>query len=463
VIAALHAPADTPPSAGRARAATAKEHEMSTLKRRLAAQIPAWQERVRTLAKEHGDVVLGQTTVGAALGGMRGLKALVCDTSYLDPMEGIRFRGYTIPEVRAKLPKPAADQEAYPTGLFWLLLTGELPSEAEVAELEADLRARSAVPQFVYDVLRALPADAHPMTQFSVAITAMQPLSRFASAYASGTLAKTDYWEPTLEDALDLIARLPVVAAYIYRRCFKHDTHIAADPKLDWGANFAHMMGVPDPAYQDLMRLYLLLHIDHEGGNVSAHTSHVVGSALSDVYLSVAAGINGLAGPLHGLANQECLKWINDVMEHFGGAPTAEQVEQFAWETLNSGRVIPGFGHAVLRNTDPRYTAQRQYSIKRGMGEHPVVKTVHTLFDVIPGVLKEQGKAKSPWPNVDAHSGALQVYYGVTEADFYTVLFGVSRAMGIVSQLVWDRAMGMPLERPKSVTVKMLEAAAGVA
>lgn len=435
---------------------------MSSLKRRMAERIPSWQARVRTLAKEHGDVALGTNTIGAAMGGMRGLKALVCDTSYLDPMEGIRFRGYTIPQVREKLPKPGAGLEAYPTGLFWLLLTGELPTEAEVAELEADLRARSAVPQYVFDTLRALPVTTHPMTQFSIAINAMQPLSRFAREYSAGTLGKGDYWEPTLDDALDLIARLPVVAAYIYRRVFKDDIHVAADPNLDWGANFAHMMGVSDAGYQDLMRLYLLLHIDHEGGNVSAHASHVVGSALSDVYLSVAAGINGLAGPLHGLANQECLKWINEVMAHFGGAPTAEQVEQYAWDTLNSGRVIPGFGHAVLRNTDPRYTAQREYSLKQGMGDHPVVQTVHRLFDVIPGVLKEHGKAKSPWPNVDAHSGALQVYYGVTEADFYTVLFGVSRAMGIASQLVWSRAMGMPLERPKSVTVKMLETAAGI-
>ena len=276
-------------------------------------------------------------------------------------------------------------------------------------------------------------------------------------------MAKADYWEPTLEDALDLVARLPHVAAFIYRRSFKNDLHVDSDDSLDWGANFAHMMGVKDVGYQDLMRLYLLLHIDHEGGNVSAHASLVVGSALSDIYLSVAAGVNGLAGPLHGLANQECLKWINDVVEHFGGAPTEEQVRAFAWETLNSGRVIPGFGHAVLRNTDPRYTAQRTYSMRHGMGEHPTVKTVHRLFDVIPGVLTEQGKASSPWPNVDAHSGALQVYYGVTEADFYTVLFGVSRAMGIVSQLVWSRATGMPLERPKSVTIKMLETAVGIA
>ena len=435
---------------------------MSSLKSRLAEKIPQWRTEVRTLLKEHADVVLGEATIGKALTGMRGLKSLVCDTSYLDPMEGIRFRGYTIPEARAALPKPAADREAFPTGLWFLLLTGDLPTADEVAELETELRQRAVVPEHVFAALDALPTDAHPMVQFSTAITTMSHGSKFSAAYAEG-LGKGDYWQVTLEDALDLVARLPVVAAYIYRRAYKGGGRVEANPDLDWGANFAHMMGIDDAEYQDLMRLYLLLHIDHEGGNVSAHTSHVVSSALSDVYLSVAAGINGLAGPLHGLANQECLKWLKELMAHFGDrVPTEEEVRTYAWDTLNARRVIPGFGHAVLRNTDPRYTAQREYSLAKGMGDHPVVATVHRLFDVIPGVLKEHGKAKSPWPNVDAHSGALQVYYGVDQADFYTVLFGVSRAMGICAQIVWDRAMGSSLERPKSMTVKMLQDAAGI-
>jgi len=436
---------------------------MSTsLKARLAEKIPAWRDDIRTLAKGHGDVSLGDMSISKTIGGMRGLKSLVCDTSYLDPMEGIRFRGYTIPESRAQLPAPGAGLEPYPTGLWYLLLTGDLPTADEVLELEEDLRGRADVPGYTYDVLSALPITTHPMTQLSTAILSMQNTSVFAKAYADG-MSKFDLWEPMLEDSLNMMARLPAVASYIYRRTYRHDIHIEPDHDLDWGANFAHMMGVEDPAYQNLMRMYLLIHTDHEGGNVSAHASHVVASALSDVYYAVSAGINGLAGPLHGLANQLCLNWINDAMAHFGGrAPTHEEAKQYTWDTLNAGRVIPGYGHAVLRNTDPRYTAQREFSLANGMGDHPVVKTVHTFFDVVPGVLKEQGKAKSPWPNVDAHSGALQVYYGVTESDYYTVMFGVSRALGITSQLVWDRAVGMPIERPKSVTVAMLKAAAGI-
>jgi citrate synthase len=301
-----------------------------------------------------------------------------------------------------------------------------------------------------------MPSTSHPMCLFSASILAMQPESVFARRYSEG-MGKDEFWEAMLEDSMNLVARLPVVAGYIYRHCYFGGGRVDADPGLDWGANFAHMMGNESADYQNLMRLYLLLHVDHEGGNVSAHTSHLVGSALADVYYSVAAGMSGLAGPLHGLANQECLKWVKQLMEHFGGGvPSEEQVKQYAWDTLNARRVIPGFGHAVLRDTDPRYKAQRAFSLAAGMESNPVVATVHRLFDIIPGILKEQGKAKSPWPNVDAHSGALQVYHGVTQADFYTVMFGVSRTMGITSQLIWDRAVGMPLERPKSVTLAMI-------
>lgn len=435
---------------------------MTILHQRLEALIPAWREDVRTLAKGHGDVKLMDATIGKAIGGMRGLKALVCDTSYLDPMEGIRFRGMTIPETRAALPTPADGGEAYPSGLWYVLLTGEVPTAEQVDALEAMLaEASRTVPDHVWATINALPKDAHPMTQFVAAITAMQTGSQFAKRYDEG-MAKEDYWKPMLDDAITLLGRLPRVAAYIYRRSFKGDTTPPTpSPDLDWGSNFAYMMGVEDTQYRNLMRLYMIIHSDHEGGNVSAHTSHLVGSALSDVYYSLAAGICGLAGPLHGLANQECLKWVMDLMEHFGGTPTKEQITEYAWETLNSGRVIPGYGHAVLRQTDPRYTAQREYALEH-CPDDPVVKTVARLYETIPDILREQGKAKNPWPNVDAHSGALQQHYGVTETTFYTVLFGVSRAMGITAQLVWDRAVGMSLERPKSLTIAMLKDAAGI-
>ena len=425
------------------------------LKEKLSTLIPQEREAYKEL-KALADKKVDEVKCGQVIGGIRGCKVLVCDTSYLDPFEGIRFIGHTIPEVQKLLPKPSENDEPYPLGLWWLLLTGEIPTEEEVLSLEKEFKKYAYLPQYVIDVLRAMPADSHPMAMFSTAIVAMERESQFRKRYDEG-MTKAEMWEPMLEDSIRWLARLPLIAAYIYRRKYKEDVHIPADPNEDWGGNFAHMMGVENPEYKNLMRLYLILHSDHESGNVSAHTGHLVASALSDVYYAISAAMDGLAGPLHGLANQECLKWILNLMDHFGGrTPTKEEIEKYAWDTLNSGRVIPGYGHAVLRKTDPRYAAQREFALKY-LPEDPIFKTVSNIYEVVPEVLKQHGKAKNPWPNVDAHSGVLQYYYGVREFDFYTVLFGVSRAMGITAQIIWDRALGSPIERPKSVTRTMLK------
>jgi citrate synthase len=428
---------------------------MSMLKEKLKAKIEHHRPRTRRLMEQYGDKVISQVTIKQAIGGMRGVKDLVTDISYLDPDEGIRFRGYTIAETLARLPKPPGAEMPYVEGHQWLLLTGEFPTEAEVQEMVTRFKQRRAVPQYVFDILRAMPRDTHPMVMFSAAILSMQHDSRFAAAYNAG-LNKTQLWEPMYEDSMDLLARLPVIAAYIYRMKYRGDTHLPADPDLDLGANFAAMMGVAPP-YDELMRLYFILHSDHESGNVSAHTTHLVGSALSDPFLSLSAGMNGLAGPLHGLATQEVLRWIMKLYEKIGSVvPSKGDLEKYVWETLNSGQVIPGYGHAVLRKTDPRYTAQREFCLKH-MPDDPIFQVVSLLYDVVPSVLQEQGKAANPWPNVDAHSGVCQWHYGVREYDFYTVLFGVGRAMGVLANLVWDRALLYPIERPKSVTTDMLE------
>jgi citrate synthase len=341
-----------------------------------------------------------------------------------------------------------------------LLLTGDIPSEEDVTEIVDEFKRRQHVPQYVFDVLRAMPRDTHPMTMFSAAILAMQRESVYAKRYEQG-ISKMDYWDPTYEDVLNLLAKLPQIGAYIFRMKYRGDTIIPPDPNLDMGGNFAHMMGI-DPPYDDVARLYFILHSDHESGNVSAHTGHLVGSALSDVYYAASAMIDGLAGPLHGLANQEVLRWIQGVMEKMGGKiPSEDEMKEFVWDTLKSGQVIPGFGHAVLRKTDPRYMAQREFCLKH-LPEDPIFKYVDLLYKVTPPILVEQGKAKNPWPNVDAQSGVIQWYYGIKEYDFYTVLFGIGRALGVMSNVVWDRGLGYALERPKSVTTAMLEKLAGI-
>ncbi|MEE4310970.1 MAG: citrate (Si)-synthase [candidate division KSB1 bacterium] len=430
------------------------------LKEKLHQKIEGWRPRTTKLLKEHGDVKLGDVTIAQAIGGMRGVKCLVTDISYLDPFEGIRFRGYTIPETLEALPKVPGGEMPYVEGFLHLLLTGEMPTESEANEIAEEFKKRSKTPEYVFDMLKAMPKDSHPMAMFSAAIVSMQRESIFVKKYNEG-ISKMDYWDPTYEDVLNLLAKLPEIAAFIYRWKYKGGKIIPPDQNLDMGGNFAHMMGIDKP-YDDVARLYFILHSDHESGNVSAHTGHLVASALSDVYYAMSAMINGLAGPLHGLANQEVLRWIQGVMDQMGGKiPTEEEMKKFVWDTLKSGQVVPGFGHAVLRKTDPRYQAQREFCLKH-LPDDDIFKYVDVLYKVVPPILEEQGKAKNPWPNVDAQSGVIQWYYGLQEYDFYTVLFGIGRALGVCSNVIWDRALGYPIERPKSLTTAMIEEVAGI-
>eukprot|EP01090_Pellita_catalonica_P013835 TRINITY_DN336_c0_g1_i2.p1 TRINITY_DN336_c0_g1~~TRINITY_DN336_c0_g1_i2.p1 ORF type:complete len:304 (-),score=49.00 TRINITY_DN336_c0_g1_i2:66-977(-) len=295
------------------------------------------------------------------------------------------------------------------------------------------------------------------MSQLSIGVLAAQGNSKFAKAYQEG-VNKRELWKYAYEDALDLIAFLPEIAGQIYVNTYKNGEKQTVESGLDWSAKYARLMGFNDKDFDDLMRLYLVIHSDHEGGNVSAHTTHLVGSALSDPYLSFSAGMNGLAGPLHGLANQEVLRFIMKLKESLGDSqPSNKDIEKALWDILNSGQVIPGFGHAVLRKTDPRYTAQREFALKH-LPDDPLFHLVGQLYEVVPPVLLEHGKTANPWPNVDSHSGVLLQYYGLTQQNYYTVLFGVSRALGVLPSLVWDRALGLPLERPKTTTTDWLVA-----
>ena len=412
---------------------------------------------MRALLKEKGSLKVDEVALSQVFGGARGIKMMVWETSQLDPIEGIRFRGYSIPELKERLPKVDNGKEPLPEGLFWLMLVGEIPTDEEVEWLTDQWRHRSNVPEHTFKTIDSLPPDTHPMTQFTVAIASMQSESCFARRYGEG-LNKAEYWDPTYEDAMNLIARLPRVAAYIYRRTYHNSDHIAPDFSLDWAANFAHMLGNSNhPDYKSLMRLYLTIHADHEGGNASAHTTHLVGSTLSDPYLAFSAGMNALAGPLHGLANQEVIKFIFKMLDALGTTkPTNSQIADYVNSTLAAGQVIPGYGHAVLRRPDPRFIAQKEFA-EAYLPDSDIVQVVWKLFDVVPGILDGLGKVKNPWPNVDAHSGAILVHYGLREYSFYTVLFGVSRALGVLSAQCWSRALGMPLERPKSVTTNWVK------
>ncbi|MDP8243146.1 MAG: citrate (Si)-synthase [Candidatus Hinthialibacter antarcticus] len=419
---------------------------MPTIREKLAERIPRFRDEIKQMLVDHGDKVVSEVTMRQVYGGMRGVKGLFCNTSSVDPEEGLIIRGEPILDLSERLPEE----------IVFLLISGEFPDEEGLNDLQKEMVERRDVPSYVWDVLNAMPKDSHPMCMFNTAILSMQRESVFAKKYEEG-IGKNEYWEPMLEDFLNIWARLPGIAAYIYRLRFNKGERINHDPNLDWAADFAQMLGLDDSngEFTKLMRLYMVLHTDHEGGNVSAFTAHTVSSALSDPYYSLSAGLNGLAGPLHGLANQECLKWVLELVEEFGGVPEEKRLEEYTWETLNSGRVIPGYGHAVLRVTDPRFTAFHAFGKEYCMND-PVFQTVDRVFNVVPKVLKQIEKISNPWPNVDAASGSLLHHYGLKEFSYYTVLFSVSRSLGIGAQNILARGFGLPIVRPKSVTLEWM-------
>ena len=419
---------------------------MTMLQKTLSEKILIWQDTLKNILNESGSKVISEVTVEQAVKGMRGVKSLICDTSSVSADKGLMIRNYPILDITHIIPEQ----------VLHLLMTGDLPNDEQLLDLQNQLKAHQNPPDYVWKVLEAMPSDSHPMTMLSVAIQSMRIDSLFVEKFNKGTV-KSDYWKWILDDGIKLIGVLPSIAAGIYRLRVDKNALIPSDPNLDWGGNFAHMLGINDgDDFKELMRLYLMLHSDHEGGNVSAFSSLTVASSLSSPFLAVGAGLNGLAGPLHGLANQECLKFVLEIRDHFNGSPSDKDLTEFCWNRLNNGRVIPGYGHAVLRCPDPRFTAFMDFG-KKYIEDDDVFSIVESLFNVVPSVLKEHGKAKNPWPNVDAASGSLLYYYGLKEFNYYTVLFSLSRVMGIVSQIVINRALRIPITRPKSVTIDWLK------
>ncbi|KAF9005585.1 citrate synthase-like protein [Cyathus striatus] len=430
-----------------------------SLKETLQEVIPVKQEQLKKLKLEHSQAVVGDVKVENIIGGMRGLKAMLWDASVLDPMEGIRFHGLSIPDCQKALPPAPGGKEILPESMLWLLLTGQLPTPEQTRDLSRQLAEMGELPIFVEKLIDSLPKTLHPMTQLGIGVAALNHDSSFQVAYEKG-IKKSEYWTYALDDCLSLIARLPSIAARIYRNVYKDGSTLPSiNKELDLVGNYANMLGYGDNhSLTEYLRLYIALHGDHEGGNASAHTAHLVGSTLSDPYLSYSAALFALAGPLHGLANQEVLRWQQNMLSEIGDNITHDNIKEYLWKTLKSGQVVPGYGHGVLRNPDPRFIALQEFCQSRPeLKKSPIIQLVNKTFEVAPDVLKEHGKTKNPYPNVDATSGCVLYHYGLTEYKYYTVIFGVSRALGALTQLVWARALGLPLERPKSVSLNALE------
>ena len=374
--------------------------------------------------------VLFQITEANLDTGLRGMPVSTVFTSEVDPQDGLHYVGYPIADL--------ADLD--PEAAIFLLFHKHLPSEAELADFKADLVRRSTVDPRVVALITALPPEGHPMEWMIAALN-------FA-----GMLCKTGDYR---EDGLNVVAQMPELVAAIYRGRSGWGAPIQSEPERGLIENFVHMMGVPgaDPAkLTRLMRVFYVLHMDHGGGNLSTFVGKAVASGKSDMYASLGASMAGLYGPLHGRANQECLNFLDTC-----GTNDPDAVEAFVRSEMAAGRSIYGFGHAVLRAEDPR--AGVQYNLGRELcPDSEIFQRALVMRERAVKVLKESPKVKNPYPNVDAVSGSLLQACGLTDAEYYTVLFGLARCSGISAQIVDERLVhrggkGVAIYRPDDIPV----------
>ena len=361
--------------------------------------------------------------------GMRGVPVGTCRTSFVTPSEGVHYCGYPISELGGMEPED----------VIYLLFNKELPSPEQSKEFKADLASRTALPDGTRAVLSSLPKDGHPMDWLSVGI------------HTLGMLDGKDDWR---EDALNLISRMPRLLGLIFRyREGRQDGIPEDNAKLSLTERFINTLQLDDVDHDKMRRVlnaYLVLHLDHGGGNLSTFTGKAVASGHASFYASIASAMNALSGPLHGRANQSCLEFVLKV-----GTSDPTEVEAFIRKELEEKRPVFGFGHAVLRAEDPRATYQFALG-EEICPEDENFKIIRTLREVAPRVLSENEKISNPNANVDIASGTLLHHVGLTDPEYYTTFFGWARVAGIGAQIVDERTKmrdgkGVPIYRPKYI------------
>lgn len=362
--------------------------------------------------------------------GLRGFPVGTCPSSHVDPMKGLFYGGYAIPELANRQPEE----------VIYLLIKRNLPDAGQLAAFKKELVANSKLHPGVIEHLRSLPKQGHPMKWFLAAINVM-------GMYAgTGDYAK---------DCINVIAQLPEAVAAIFRIRSGWGDPIPSRPELGYMENFVHMLGAPGakPDLGRLMRVFDILHFDHGGGNLSTFVGKAIASGLEDMYGSLLGAMAALAGPLHGMANQESLRFLKDISKDIKDPTDEKAVNDHLENLLAKGGVLFGFGHAVLRVEDPRATVQ--YVLGETIAPtDPLFRLAVTIRKVGSEILKKKGKAADPYPNVDAVSGCLLSACGLTDENYYTVLFGMSRCVGIAAQIVYERkeargGKGTPIVRPK--------------
>jgi citrate synthase len=239
--------------------ATGRRGFSHNLKQKMEHVIANRQQEVIAFRKEHANTVIGDVSVGAVMGGMRGLPGLLYETSKLDAQEGIAYRGHSLRDVQKKGPASIKGGEPIPEGVLWLLLTGEFPSDSEIKAFKEDLYKRGELTAAQEQSIKSFPKDMHAMTQFSAGVLMCQPDSHFVKAYQGG-VHKTKYWESTYEDALDVCAKVSRIAALVFHNKYGTGAMPNRDASLDYGANYANQLGFKDEKFWELMRLYITIH-----------------------------------------------------------------------------------------------------------------------------------------------------------------------------------------------------------
>lgn len=373
-----------------------------------------------TITKDHLDT------------GLRGFPVGTCPSSHVDPQKGLFYGGYPIPQLADRQPEEA----------IYLLLKRDLPTADQLAAFRKELTANSKLHPGVIDHLRSLPKQGHPMKWFLAALNVM--------GMYEGT---GDY----ARDAINVIAQLPEAVAAIFRIRSGWGDPIPSRPELGYMENFVHMLGAPGatPDLTRLMRVFEILHLDHGGGNLSTFVGKAIASGHEDMYGSLVGAMAALAGPLHGMANQECLRFLKAISKEIKDPSDEKAVNDHLEDLLAKGGVLYGFGHAVLRVEDPRATVE--YALGESIAPNdPLFRLAVTIRKVGSEILKRKGKAADPYPNVDAVSGCLLSACGLTDENYYTVLFGMARCVGIAAQIVYERkeargGKGTPIVRPKYI------------
>jgi len=361
--------------------------------------------------------------------GMRGIPVGTCRTSFVTPTEGVHYCGYPISELAMMSPED----------IVYLLFHKELPNLEQSSEFRENLQSRGALPPGVEEVLATLPKNGHPMDWLSIGI------------HTLGMLGGVGDWS---EDALNLIARMPRLLGLIFRYREGRTENIPDDdlslPLVGRFTNTLDINNVDKAVMNRVLSTYLVLHMDHGGGNLSTFAGKAVASGHATVYASMSGAMNALSGPLHGRANQSCFEFVKRI-----GTSDPAEVERFVRGELEAKRPVFGFGHAVLRAEDPRATVQFALG-EEICPDDEFFRIIRVLREIAPMVLSENPKISNPNANVDIASGTLLNFVGLQDPEYYTTFFGWARVAGIGAQIVDERTVmrsgkGIPIYRPKYI------------